>query len=283
MCAASLRLIHPLFRVSFGRERIMKPRLSATCTVYAVCVLFMGLFRAESLAQEVYVTPGENGPVFSDQPQAGSEEVNLRPLTVIPAPPKPAPADEAAKTAPGGSNVRREERSPRETAVPYRNLEVVAPADGGSVAGDTSFLEVRLAVDPPLQLADGHAFVVSIDGRSVDQRFTATDFMIPPEFWPEGYLPANHGVQLDVAVIDANGQVVMRASPVHFRSRPVMFLPQPYPAPPWGRPLPPMTRPGARPPVHPGARPGKPPGPRPAGRPDTRPKPPGNGPGIWVR
>jgi hypothetical protein len=244
----------------------MKPCLSAACIV---CILSLGLFRAESLGQEVYVTPGKNGPVFSDKPEAGSEEVNLRPLTVIPAPPRPAPADETARTAPGESDARREERHPRETTVPYRNLQVVAPADGGSVAGDTSFLKVRLAVDPPLQLADGHAFIVSINGRSVNQRFTATDFVIPPEFWPEGYLPANHGVQLDVAVIDGNGQVVMRAPPVHFRSRPVMFLRQPYPVPHWGRP-PPMMRPGLRP----GARPGKHPGPRPAWRPGPRPKPP---------
>jgi hypothetical protein len=227
----------------------------------------------------VYVTPGQNGPVFSDKPQAGSREMNLRPLTVIPAPPKPA--DETAKTGPGGSDARQKERDPRETAVPYRSLEVIAPADGGSIAGDTSFLEVRLAVDPPLRLADGHAFVVQIDGRSVDQRFTTPDFVIPSDFWPEGYLPANRGVQIDVAVIDGNGQVVTRAPPVHFRSRPVLFLRQPYPAPPWGRPLPPMRpgahppgRPGTRPPVRPGVRPGIPPGVRPAGRPDARPAPP---------
>jgi hypothetical protein len=257
----------------------MKPCLSAACTA---CILSLGLFHAGSLAQGVYVTPGENGPVFSDKPRAGSKEVDLRPLTVIPALSKPEPKPAPVIETPWQDRPPRE-RPPQEPAAPYRSLEVLAPADGGSVAGNTSFLEVRLAVDPPLQLADGHAFVVSINGRSVDQRFTATDFMIPPEFWPEGYLPANHGVQLDVAVIDANGEVIMRASPVHFRSRPVMFLPQPYPAPPWGRPLLPVTRPGARPPGRPGARPGKPPGPRPAGRPDARPKPPENGPGIWVK
>jgi hypothetical protein len=254
----------------------MKRCLSAACVV---CILSLGLFRAESLAQEVYVTSGENGPMFSDKPQAGSKEMDLRPLTVSPAPPKPMSTNGTARTAPGGADTKREERHPREIAVPYRNLEVVAPADGGSVAGDTSFLEVRLAVDPPLLLVDGHAFIVSINGRSVDQRFTATDFVIPPEFWPEGYLPANLGVQLDVAVIDGNGQVIIRAPPVHFRSRPAMFLRQPYPAPHWGRP-PPMMRPGVRP----GTRPEKPPGPRPPGRPGARPKPPPkNGAGIWVK
>lgn len=254
----------------------MKPRF---LTVFASLLGFL-CANIPAQGQEVYVTPGKNGPVFSDKPQADSREVKLQPLTVIPAPPRNASADEAA-TGPDGLDARREERDSREAAAPYRKLEIVAPADGASVAGDTSFLEVRLAVDPPLRLADGHAFIAYIDGRSVDRRFTTTDFVIPPDFWPEGYLPANRGVQLDVAVIDGNDQVVMRAPAAHFRSRQVVFLPQPYAPPPWGHPLPPPLRPGMHPPPHPGARPpARPgmrppmrPGARPAGRPSMRPPP----------
>lgn len=48
-------------------------------------VLLVGLGGVPVWAQGVYVTPGENGPLFSDKPRAGSREVRLRPLSVIPA------------------------------------------------------------------------------------------------------------------------------------------------------------------------------------------------------
>ena len=206
-----------------------------------VCALFLGFLCAEVPAQSVYVTRGENGPVFSDKPQAGAKELTLKPLTVIPAPQGNVPANKAGSPS-GGPDARQAERKPPEAVTPYRSLTVVEPADGGSVAGDTSLLEVRLAVDPPLLLAEGHAFIVRIDGRPVDQRFTATEFVIPPGFWPDGYLPANRGVQLEAAVVDGSGHVVMRAPPVRFHSRPIIIRP-PYPGHAWEHPRPPPPRP----------------------------------------
>ena len=120
-----------------------------------VCALFLGFLCAEVPAQSVYVTRGENGPVFSDKPQAGAKELTLKPLTVIPAPQGNVPANKAGSPS-GGPDARQAERKPPEAVTPYRSLTVVEPADGGSVAGDTSLLEVRLAVDPPLLLAEGH-------------------------------------------------------------------------------------------------------------------------------
>jgi hypothetical protein len=165
------------------------------------------------LAQDVFVTRGENGPVFSDKPQSGAKEVKLRPLTVVPAPDTVSTSD-ARKPVdwPAGTP----ERVSREAAPAYRSLRMVMPTDGGSVAGDTALLEVRLDVTPPL-LA-GHSFMVRIDGRPVDQRFTATEFVIPPEFWPDGFLPSGRSVQIDVAVVDERGQVVLRAPSARFRT-----------------------------------------------------------------
>jgi hypothetical protein len=232
-------------------EGVMKLHLAA------VCALFLGFLCAEPLAedQDVYVAPGKNGPVFSDQPRPGFKELNLRPLTVIPAQ-KSIPANKAESSS-GGAEARQDRRQASETTAPYRSLAIVKPVDGSSVSGDTSFLEVRLAVEPPLLLSEGHSFVVSIDGHPVEQRFTAAEFMITPGFWPEGYLPAYRDVQLDVLVIDGNGQVVMRASPVRFRSLPVVIHPQAYPvypAYPWGHPQSPQGLRPAGPPKKP-ARP----------------------------
>ncbi|MDR0578569.1 MAG: hypothetical protein LBI87_13830 [Candidatus Accumulibacter sp.] len=185
---------------------------------------------AAALGQGVYVTRGQNGPVFSDKPRPGAKELTPRPLTVIPAPPDSAPVK--------GAGAKPAAREPPEAVPPYRSLMVVRPEDGGSVAGDTSRLEIRLAADPPLRPGEGHAFVVRVDERLVDQRFTTPEFVIPQEFWPEGFLPSNRYLRLDAAIVDGNGQVVMRAPPVSFRSRQVLLRPPGYPVNPWLRPKP---------------------------------------------
>ena len=179
--------------------------------------LVLVMLSVHALAQDVFVTRGENGPVFSDKPQSGAKELKMRPLTVVPAPDTVSTTD-ARKPVdwPAGTP----ERASREAAPAYRSLRVMMPTDGGGVAGDTALLEVRLDVTPPL-LA-GHSFMVRIDGRPVDQRFTATEFVIPPEFWPDGFLPSGRSVQIDVAVVDERGQVVLRAPPARFRTLAVM-------------------------------------------------------------
>jgi hypothetical protein len=217
-----------------------------------VCALFLMFFCAEIPAQGVYVTRDKNGPVFSDKPQAGSRELKLTPLTVIPA--MPTSGTNKAQSSSDRSDSKQTEREPPEIAVPYRSLAVIAPADGASVAGDVSFLEVRLAVDPPLLRTEGHAFIVHIDDRPVDQYFTATEFVIPPGFWPEGYMPSGQRMQLDVAVVDDSGQILMRAPSVNFRSLPVILQPLPYPARPGYRPPPPKEARPAAPPKKTGNR-----------------------------
>ena len=220
-----------------------------------VCALSLMFFCAEIPAQGVYVTRDKNGTVFSDKPQAGSKELKLPPLTVIPAPP-PGEANKAKP--PPERPARRDKREP-EIIEPYRSLTVIAPADGSRVGGDTSFLELRLAIDPPLRRAEGHAFIVDIDNRPVEPRFTATEFVIPPRFWPDGYLPSNQSSQIDVAVIDSSGQVLILAPSAHFRTLPVIVWPRPYPVRPGYRPPPPPKKPGT--PKKPGApkKPGTPP------------------------
>ncbi|MDR2450751.1 MAG: hypothetical protein LBE85_03060 [Candidatus Accumulibacter sp.] len=222
----------------------MKPR-ARFFRLFLFGVLSAGFFSSPEIpAQGVYVTRGKNGPVFSDRPQPDSEELELRPLTVIQPPAKVEIPPEPEEGDP-------QEPAPREAAVSYRSLAVVSPADGAGVAGDISFLEIRLAAAPPLARSAGHAFVVSIDGRPVDALFTAPEFAIPPDFWPKGYLPSNRSLRLDAAIVDAGGRVLMRAPPVSFRTLPVIVRSPPYPLPPWVRP-PPGVRPAERPAKSPG-------------------------------
>ena len=103
---------------------------------------------------------------------------------------------------------------PEKVVVKYRRFFVLSPQDNGSVLANTAIFEVWLAVEPRLQLGEGHAFDVNINGRSVGQRFTATEFMIPPEFWRVQMPLANQELQLD-----ASKKVLMKAPPVRFFMR----------------------------------------------------------------
>lgn len=172
-------------------------------------------------AQGVYVIQGDKGPVFTDQPQAGAKEVKLRPISVVPAV-KPPPAKPASSTP--AAEPKNEASAPV-----YDSFSVVSPANDGSLAINSGSFEVRLAINPPLQLGEGHAFVVSLNGRQVGQRYTATEFMIPREFWGDELPPSNQFMQLDASIVDKQGQILKRAAPVRFLGRYVTILNRPHP------------------------------------------------------
>lgn len=192
-------------------------------TYKARAFLFAVLMSATAMvwAQGVYVTPGDHGPVFSDKPQSGAKEVTLPPLNIV-VPPK-APK----RTAPAKAETKSSGPAREEAAAGYRTFSIVSPEDNGSVVANTAIFEVRVAVDPPLRLGDGDAFVVSINGRPVGQRFTATEFMIPPEFWGDTLPPLNQSMQLDASIVDGVGQVLKTALPIRFFMRHATVLNRP--------------------------------------------------------
>ncbi|MFT3849338.1 MAG: hypothetical protein QM739_11905 [Propionivibrio sp.] len=216
----------------------------------------LGASSPAALAQGVYVKQGPNGPVFSDQPTPGAKEVTLKPLNVMPAPPAGSKAPAVEGAAPGREVAPPDAMQPPVAPSPdYDRFQIISPENDGSTVANTAVFEVRLAVDPPLRLADQHAFVISLNGRPVNQRFTATEFMVPPEFWEE-LPPPNQAMQLDASIIDGNGQVLKRADPVRFYLRYATVHQNPnYPYDP-DRPhvWPPRPRPIPRPPANGGDR-----------------------------
>ena len=226
-------------------------------------LLFLALLvqGVPAVAQGVYVTPGANGPVFSDKPQPGSKAVDLPPINVM------TPPAEVKKAPPAADAAGKAEGAPlAPPPLEYRIFSILSPEDNGSVLANTAIFEVRVSVDPALQLGERHAFVVSINGRPVGQRYTATEFMIPPEFWGDTLPPPNQRVQLDASIVDGEGRMLKKAAPVSFymrhasiRNRPPQTRPMPLNAPrvapllPQGSlvaPLPPITqRPGLEAPV----------------------------------
>ncbi len=199
---------------------------------WRMAIFLCGALLAASVgagAQGVYVTPGSGGrgPVFSDKPQAGAKEVQLPPLSVVPAvvPAAPSPGRlPAAGPVPGAA--------PPEAFAGYRRLLILFPENNGSVVANTGVFDVRLAVDPPLRVGEGHAFVVRINGQPIGQRFTATELMVPAEFWGGAMPPINQPAQIDASIVDAAGQVLMTAPPTVFFMRYTTVLQRPHPLSP---------------------------------------------------
>ena len=184
--------------------------MKALAFIAQLCLLLYG---QAALAQEVFVTRGAGSPVYSDKPQPGAQPLSLPQLNVS----KPVPVPKAA--APVATRTQEDAGNPGAAVPAYRNFSIVSPENDGSVAADNALFEVRVAVEPGLQLGEGHAIVVSINGRPVGQRFTATEFMIPPEFWGDTLPPANQRHQVDAAIVDRDGRVLTRAAPATFYLR----------------------------------------------------------------
>jgi hypothetical protein len=185
-------------------------------------------------AQTVYESKGSAGKVYSDRPLPGGKPVELKPLNVV----DPVPvAPEAASPAPPPAPDRKD------VTVAYRSFSVVFPESGGSVAANTGTFEVRVAIDPPLQISRGHAFVLRLDGRDVPGRFTATEMMVPPEFFGDVRPAGAQQHVIEASVVDLQGGIVTSAAPVGFQTRFVNVLQRPHPLP-GQRPLPkPVPRP----------------------------------------
>jgi hypothetical protein len=175
------------------------------------------------LAQTVYESTGAGGRVYSDRPLPGGKPVDLKPINVIEAPPVRPPS---AVPTPAGAGVEPAE-SAESAAVRYRNFAVVFPESGGSVVANNAVFEVRVSVDPPLQIARGHAFALRLDGRNVPGRYTATEMIVPPEFFRDMVLSGGQPHVVEVEIVDATGGVVLAAPPVSFHSRFVNVVRQP--------------------------------------------------------
>ncbi len=169
-----------------------------------------GLVQAQG--QTVYEVRGPNGPVYSDKPMPGARAIELPPLNVmdfksgVPAPSSLAvqPKPESGKAA---------------AATGYRSLSIAHPEHNGSVIAPSAVFEVRLALEPDLLLGEGHAFAISLNGKPVAQRFTASEFTIPAEFWGDTLPPPNQRFQLTAKVVDRAGATLKEATPVVFTLR----------------------------------------------------------------
>jgi len=153
---------------------------------------------ASAGAQTVYESKGKSGPVFSDKPSSGASAVELSPANVVsvPAAVPPAPAPSAA-------------------ARPhYSTLHVVMPEAQGTVHTNTGAFDVEARVQPPLRPAD--RVRVQLDGRVVPTVFRSTKLHLSEADWQATATGHDGEHVLQMAVVDAQGVVLVESAPVRF-------------------------------------------------------------------
>jgi hypothetical protein len=159
-------------------------------------LLLASLLCAPVFGQQAYTWTDETGQVhYSDRPNPGAQEIELRTAqgfaTRQPSAPQ-SPATEPAATAP--------------QVQAYELFNVVQPAQQETLWNIGAMLNVEVDLAPQLQ--QGHHLGVYLDGELVDVGARAPQFQVPDVF---------RGLHtLQAIVLDASGQEVLRSLAVTF-------------------------------------------------------------------
>lgn len=156
------------------------------------------LWSAAAAQTQIYESKDKSGaPVFSDTPTPGSKDVTLPPPNVSDAP-MPAPSAQPPAAAPA-----------------YSELSIVSPGPGGTVHTNTGEFNVNVSLSPALNIKGGDRFMVTLDGTALPGRYTTPTIEVTSQDFGAA---AKDNVQheLQVSVVNANGDVVIAASPITF-------------------------------------------------------------------
>ena len=198
----------------------MKQSILATLRIFFCLALCVTSLSAQAQTQTVYEVRGPNGPLYSDKPMPGARAIELPPLNVVDF--KSAASINAVSMPSANSTtsaIQRKPESSKAIVSGYRSFTIVAPENNASIIAPAAVFEVRLALEPALLLGEGHAFTVSINGKALGQRFTATEFMIPAEFWGDTLPPPNQRYQLSARIVDRDGTTLKETTPAVFTLR----------------------------------------------------------------
>jgi len=185
-------------------------------------------------------TDPQGNVIYSDTPLPGAVEMEVPtgPAGIVPVPPR----DPA------------QPRQPVAQPAAYQALKVVSPADQQVLENTGGLVNVSLAVAPSLQVAEGHAIRLRLDGRTLDTRYPGAEIALSSVQRGEHTLAAE--------VVDRAGAVLIASAAVTFTlhepssetpagpdtypptvpgqvyppTYPPVYPPQPYP--PAGRPKP---------------------------------------------
>jgi Domain of unknown function (DUF4124) len=164
-------------------------------------LLALALLTSVAAAQTVYESKEKSGvPLFSDQPAPNAIEIQLPPPNVIEAPKLPQ-APEQPAAAPG-----------------YKSLQILSPQNQGTIHSNTGQFNVKVSLSPALRKSRGDAFVLSINGAPLPRKFKSNTLQVLPDDW-QNVPPTVADTQIQVAVVDNNGKVLIESGPVQFYLR----------------------------------------------------------------
>ena len=160
-------------------------------------IVLAALWSATATHSQIYESKDKSGaPVYSDTPTPGSKEVTL--------------------PAPNVSDAPMPSTQPTTPAVPapYSELVIVSPGPGSTLHTNTGEFNVNVNLSPALNSKGGDRFVVTLDGTALPGRYTSPTIEITSKDWAVAADNVQH--ELGVSVVNANGDVVIAASPVTF-------------------------------------------------------------------
>jgi hypothetical protein len=166
--------------------------------VWFAAVVLSGWTAAVAAQEKIYESTGQGGvPEFSGQPTPGATEMTLPPPNVIDTTPPPA----------------QPQAAPQQELTGYSRLAILFPAEQGTMHTNTGAFDVQVALQPTLNAGD--TLVVTLDGTALPGRYTSGNIAVTPQDW-ELAAADNVQHQLQVAVVDAGGNVLIAAGPVSF-------------------------------------------------------------------
>jgi hypothetical protein len=182
-----------------------------------------GLAPAQGQAAKAYKWTDDAGNVhYSDSPRPGAEVIDLptEPAGIVPLPPDQVPKRPAPSSL-------------------YGTLILASPTEGQIVQDPTGWVNVSLAVEPPLRVSQGDAIRLRLDGQTLDTRYTGAEIAIP------GVPRGAHTLQVEV--VNPAGKVLISSGSVTFYVQEPSALapagPDVYPQLLPGQPYPPTYRP----------------------------------------
>jgi hypothetical protein len=184
-------------------------------------------------------TDAQGNVIYSDTPRPGAEEIEILTDPAGIAPVRPEQMPQSKPQAPGEI---------------YGSVIIAAPAQDQVIEDPAGWVNVSLAVEPPLRVSQGDAVRLKLDGQTLDARYTGSEIAIPSV--PRG----THTLQAEIVNPAGNALIASAAVTFHVHApsaqapagpdiydpvypaqpypptyRPV-YPPQPYP--PQGRPKP---------------------------------------------
>lgn len=174
----------------------------------ALVILALGLsVSLAAQAQTIYrTTDAQGNVVFTDNPERGGEEVDLKPLTVVPGRGEVREAEPPAVIdGGGGGNGSGASAAPGQPFMPYDSFGILSPRQEETLpTGAAGNVQVTLGIEP--ELREDHRVRLLVDGR-VSQTAMHTD-----TFMLNNLDRGEHVLQAEL--LDASGAVRHRTSPV---------------------------------------------------------------------